>query len=302
MVITVEQAKEALLRSGYLLESRIEGVFRRRGYYVEANSVYPDPNTGTSREIDVFALGATKAGPGETDFLFSAFLVECVNNPEPVVLITKEPLVAFLHHEDIKVSGLPVKFPLKTAPQEWIRLSDYLNVEKWHHYCRGRVATQYCSFQKKKQTQDWMAWHDDAHFDSFRKLCSAVNHSVADHFKRWSFGGHESLNIQLYYPVLIVQGDLFEARPTKGTLSLRRRSHLAFRRSEFVGGEERDYQIDVIQERYLPRFIHVVERESKKMAKLLRRRHREVRKAINKIVRQARRFKSPERIRAALDF
>lgn len=235
------------------------------------------------------------------DFPFTAFLIECVNNPEPLALITKEPLVPFLHHEDLKVSGLPVKFPLEAATQRWIRLTEYLDAEKYHHYCRGRVSTQYCSFQKKKQAQDWMAWHDEAHFDAFRKVCAAVDHSVADHFRRWTFDGPEPLKVQLHYPLLVVQGDLFEARATTGGLSLRRRSHLALRRSELVAGEETQYQIDVIQERYLPRLIRLVEGESEKMANLLRRRHREVRKAINTIVRHARRLKSPERIRAAMD-
>lgn len=159
-----------LLRSGYLLESTIEAVFRQKGYYVEASSVFPDPSTGTSRGIDVYALTTTRAGPGDTEFLFTAFLTESINNPEPLVLITKEPLVGFLHHNEIKVSGLPVKFLAKERRHEWVRLTDYLAVEKYHQYCRGRVATQYCSFQKKKQpSHDWMAWHDDVHFDAFRK-------------------------------------------------------------------------------------------------------------------------------------
>lgn len=302
-MITLEEAKQALLRSGYLLESRIEAVFRRKAYYVEANSVFPDPSTGTSREIDVYALTTTRAGPGDTDFLFTAFLIECINNREPLVLITKEPLVGFLHHYEIKVSGLPVKFPAKDRPHEWLRLTDYLDVEKYHHYCRGRVATQYCSFQKKKQpSHDWMAWHDEVHFDAFRKLSAAADHSVADHFGRWSFGDHEPVNIQIYYPILVVQGELIEARPVRSTVRLRRRPHIAFRRSEFVKGEEKAYQIDVVQERYLPRFVAHVERESKRMATLPRRRHRDVRRAIERIARHAGRFKSPERIRAAMEF
>ncbi len=301
-MITLEAAKAALLRSGYLLESRIEAVFRRRAYYVETNSVFPDPRTGSSRELDVNALGATNAGPGERDFLFTAFLIECVNNPEPLVLITKTPQVGFLHHEDLKLSGLPVKFPVKGRPHDWTRLTDYLGAEKYHHYCRGRVATQYCSFQKKRQPpNDWMAWHDEAHFEAFRKLSVAVDHAVADHFRRWTFRGEEPINIQVYYPVLVVQGELLEARPSRGTLHLASRGHIAFRRSEFLEGEERHYQIDVVQERHFMRFLALVERESNQMAGLLRRRHREVRSAIERIARRARRFKAPERIRAAME-
>jgi hypothetical protein len=201
----------------------------------------------------------------------------------------------------LKLSGIPLRFSAKD--RSWIRLTDYLGVAKYHHYCRGRVATQYCSFQKKKQQpHEWMAWHDEAHFEGFRKLSAAVDHFVADHFRRWTFGGHEPINILVYYPLLVVQGELLEARPAgKGGVRLSRRPHISFRRSEFVKGDERGYQINVVQERYSPRFVSLVERESEGMARLLRRRHREVRRAIGGIVRQARRFKSPDRIRAAME-
>ena len=55
-MITLDEAREALLRSGYLLESRVEALLRRRWYYVDANSVFPDLITGTTREIDVYGL------------------------------------------------------------------------------------------------------------------------------------------------------------------------------------------------------------------------------------------------------
>ena len=37
-VITLKEIKEALQRSGYLLESRLDFLLRRMGYLVEANS------------------------------------------------------------------------------------------------------------------------------------------------------------------------------------------------------------------------------------------------------------------------
>jgi hypothetical protein len=301
-MITLDQAKDALLRSGYLLESRVEAVLRRKGYLAWANSVYPDPITGKSRELDVSGITATTAGPGRFDFLFTQLLIECVNNPEPLVLITKSPTLGFLHHHEVQVSGIPVKVPAKGAGRQWLRLTDYLGLEKYHHYCRGRVATQYCSFQKKKQpAHDWMAWHDEAHFDAFSKLSAAVDHSVAEHYRKWLFKGSEPLNLQLYYPVVVVQGELIEARPSRIDVRLFRRSHMALRRSEYVGGQEKTYQIDVVQERHLPRLLAVIESESDRMAALLRRRHRAIRIAIDRIVRMARRFKSPERIRAAME-
>ena len=82
---------------------------------MDANSAFPDPVTGKAREIDISAMTAERAGPGKDDWLFAVLLMECVNNPQPLALITKAPQVAFLQREDLKASGLPVKFPLKGA-------------------------------------------------------------------------------------------------------------------------------------------------------------------------------------------
>jgi hypothetical protein len=187
--ISTAQAKQALLRSGYLLESRLEAVLRNRDnfYLVEANAAVPDPDTHKSRELDLYAMSPFHAGPDETDWVFAVVLIECVNNPQPIALLTKQPQVGFLHHYEVKLAGLPVKIPLEGEPDSWQMLADYLQMDKYHHYCKGRVATQFCSFTKKKAEQEWMATHDEAHFDSFRKLCAAVDHFADRHFKSWVF-------------------------------------------------------------------------------------------------------------------
>src|SRR5260370_22750096 len=108
--------KEALLRSGYLLESRVESKLRKKWGYAEANPTYIDPDTGKSREFDLHAMRTERAGPNEYDYVFALFLAECINNPQPVVIITKDPLVPFLHPEDVQFAALPVKIPHKQHP------------------------------------------------------------------------------------------------------------------------------------------------------------------------------------------
>lgn len=64
--ITRREIRDALLRSGYLLESRVEKRLREEGAYVETNASYRDPETGKSRELDVYSLNAEKAAPRTT--------------------------------------------------------------------------------------------------------------------------------------------------------------------------------------------------------------------------------------------
>jgi hypothetical protein len=228
--ISLEETKEALLRSGYLLEHRLETLLRRRGYYAEANESYPDPETGKSRELDIYAINAVKAGPEEHDYIFAVLLAECVNNPQPIAFMTKQPQVGFLHYQEVRISGLPVKVPTAKSSES---LAEYLAMEKYHHYCKGRVSTQFCTFTEKKRqgNSEWMASHEDHHFDSFRKLAAAVDYHSSEHFKNWRFGGKESVNLEFYYPVLVVQGELLDVRQEKNSLRVTPINHIQYRMS-----------------------------------------------------------------------
>jgi len=295
---------EALLRSGYLLESRVASKLRRQWGYVEANPTYVDPDTGKSREFDLLALSVRRAGPNELDLIFAMLLAECINNPQPVIIMTREPLVPFLHHEEVKLAGLPVKVGNQQEPEGCERLSDFLGMEKYHHYCKGRIGTQFCSFLKKKsgRGEEWMATHEGAHYESFRKVCDVVDYQVRKNFTNWTFGSEENVNIEIYYPVVILQGELLEARETRRSVTLRSADHLQFRRSVATKGMSIDYQIDVIRERYLLRYLRLVDGELEKTARLLRRRHRTVRSAINSIVAATKGVADPEQKRDIMDY
>jgi len=145
--ISRQDIRDAILRSGYLIESRVEAILRQKWGYVETNTSYGDPLTGNPRELDVYAMSATNTGPDDFDYIFGVLLIECINNPQPLVMLTKEPLMPLFHHTEIKLSGLPVKI---IDTNRWQRLSDFLGMAKYHHYCKGRVATQFCSFLSKK--------------------------------------------------------------------------------------------------------------------------------------------------------
>lgn len=152
-IITSKEATNAIKKSGYLLESRIESLLIKNAFYVEANSAYPDPITGKSRELDLYAMGAYKLSR-EYDFIFSVLLIECINNPQPMTFFTKEPLADFLNIDALKLAGLPVKLYSFDKEKYWSSLQDFLHLEKFHHYCKGRIATQFCSFSRKRSSDD----------------------------------------------------------------------------------------------------------------------------------------------------
>lgn len=303
--ISNKQMRDTIQQSGYLLEQRIEPIIAESGYYVETNAVYQDPDTNKSREIDIRALAGIRIHRKEESFIFPMLLCECENNSQPVVFFTKESLVSFTYCEDLRVSGIPAKFWDKDG---YISLAGFTGMEKFHHYCKGEVATQYCTFQLKKDRLSWIALHNDEQHDTLNSLIKAVDYEVAEHFKGWALpeeGEEEWVNIQVYYPLLILQGDLYSAYLKDGRLTLRKAKHIQFRKQLFSihKNEVETYQIDVIIENYLPRYLEMIESEIEKIKRVLQRKKLLVFNSMKKIVEEAREAaEKPESYRKYLEF
>jgi hypothetical protein len=85
-VLSEEDMRNALLRSGYLLEHRIETLLRRKDWFVEGSHAYRDTETGKSRELDLSALyaweiGSQKSAKKEKDLVW-------VHRKRPVVTVS----------------------------------------------------------------------------------------------------------------------------------------------------------------------------------------------------------------------
>ena len=101
--------------------------------------------------------------------------------------------------------------------------------------------------------------------------------------------------------MLVVQGELLEGRVQKGGVALRAASHLQFRRTVIRRSEAAPYQIDVVQEKRFTRFVAMIERELDLTVKRLKTRSHVVRESVSRIVLKARRLRSPEAIRRAME-
>ena len=297
--------KDAIQRSGYLLEQRVEPILTEEGYFVQTNPVFPDPETGKSREIDMSALSAIRVYKEGYSFIFPNLLCECENNSQPIVFFTKESPISFLHHEEVKASGIPVKFWQEDG---YISLSEFTGMERFHHYCKGATATQYCTFQLKKDKSSWIAFHSEEQHDTFDSLIKALEYEIAKHFEDWVLpdkAEEEEVNIQIYYPLVILQGGLYSASLENNRLTLRKSKHVQFRKEFFLPrtNEVETYQIDVISEEYLRNYLKIINSEMGKIKKVFKHQRQKVSLSIEKIVEQAKRLKrKPESYREYLEF
>ncbi len=270
--ITRQESLDALKRSGYLLESRLETILRKAEFRVEANTLIPDPS-GQRRELDLWAGWARchEFGPKQNGMLSLELVVECVNPPQPVAFITKERLEPFFERVDrwegLKLIGSPVEVG-STPHHPWTWLASSLDVKRYHHYNTKRVSTQYCSFQKKQNSSEWMALHRDEDHQTFRKLCYATDHFVRDAVNPSQVQDSE-WTLTLVYPVLVVQGTLYDVRPLKRSARVVHSQHLQYCCTQDINGEETPYQIDVVTEAYFPNYVSMLFREMRLMHKRL---------------------------------
>ncbi len=261
--ITIPEAKDALLRSGYILEHRVENLLRSSGWDVQANVPYKDPDTQKSRELDIYAITARlfKANQGA---LIGTIIAECVNNPQPVAFITKEEEFPYILSADIKLElGLEHDW---TETQGGI--SAYLGLDEFHHYCSGRVATQFCSFAPKDRGKpsEWIAKHDEVHFECFNTLIKALEHqnNSALHVPGWT-------SASVVYPLLVLQGEILDVRLVEGDVLLEPMNCAKYRRSVIWENTETGYIIDVVTERGLPDFLDMLELELTQTAEAIQR-------------------------------
>lgn len=285
--ITLEELRKSVESSGYLIEQRIEPILEKYKYYVEKNDVYKDDETGKSREIDLTAINAIKLGD-DFDFLFYHLLVECENNKQPIVFFRSDSPIKFLFHYDIKFSGTPSKIYISKSKTE--KLTDFFAFEKFHHYCKGFHSTQYCTFQKPKQKDnDWIAFHSESQHDSIKSLIKCLKFFIDRDYKGYYLPekvSEEPINLNFYYPLIVLQGDLFEAFYDNKNLILEPRNMIQYRQQEIKKGETETFQIDIIKESFLEEYLKLIEKEMKKVGQKAKYNIEQVKHSVKRVVKE----------------
>ncbi|HET9553997.1 MAG TPA: hypothetical protein VFP50_13590, partial [Anaeromyxobacteraceae bacterium] len=201
--ITEQEIAGALSRSGYLLEARVEEFLVKSGYGVDANIGYPDPVEGKVRELDARAMKGSLIQGRHT--VWTTLLIECSNNLQPLALMAKKPPHS-ISPTAVPCSGIPTTVESDPVQQR-------LRLDEFHHYWQGSLATQFCSFQRKKEKDDWMASHDEGQWASIKKLGDTLAFDTHELQQAWEPPRNdeaEPINLTLHYCVLVLQGSLVE--------------------------------------------------------------------------------------------
>ena len=260
--IGIAEAKKALSKSGYLLENRIEKILIKNEYVVTSNFIYPDPYEDKSREIDLTAISCKIFGPDNEDCVSLEPIIECINNDQPIAFFTKKPTFEnYYPFSELKISGRPEKVNNEI-------LAQYLKMNEFHHYCQGDIATQWCTFYRKKvpntNKSEWAAWHYDDYHKTFQKLCFVIKYLIDDTKKRLEKAQKQRIDIHLYYPILITQNEIYSVIQDTSNINIIEKKHIKYLRTEYLSGEFCSNRIDVMTEDYFPTYLSIIEDEFQK--------------------------------------
>lgn len=208
-----KKMSEALIRSGYLMESRIVTSLAKAGYFIEPNQKIADLKTGKSREIDLIAELWDYAPEIFRKYKLSVsarFVCEAKNNPNPVVLLTKLPFSPNIEVWEAIKEGRTGLFRNDYSDPSF---QDLLLDER-------PIFTQYCSFKPKKagDKSEWVAWHPDDFNEDLEKIIYYCDEEIgfvndmSDEYNR----------LHIYLPVVILGGDLYLSEPGARSINLKK--------------------------------------------------------------------------------
>jgi len=277
--------KEAIARSGYLMEQRLVPVIESFGFKATPNERFRDLETGDLRELDIGALSGFRLGQRGYEFVFPLLLIACKNLHCPLVFFTQQVTRMDFFLGPVEVSGLPMQIVRPGRPKQSV--SYFLQLEKFHHYYRtGRLASQFCAvYEPKKQGEKkahpplFEAGHTIGGrielFQDFEALGKAVLAYRRDHGQSFHLDRKgEDLNLQFYYPIFVTSGPLVECFVGRRKPRYRRVHRVGFLLRTRVGAEERDFRIDVVDEPGLKRLLKTVNTEISRIADRIRRHRR----------------------------
>jgi hypothetical protein len=149
-----------------------------------------------------------------------------------------------------------------------------------------------------------MALHPDEHHQSFQNLRMALESEIDSHYQGIYLGDSEDgdVNLQLYYPMLVLQGQLLTARIVDGDFQLRPTDHVLFRLEHNSSGREATYLVDLVTEGYLPTLMDQEEEEVKRIRYRMLRNKTRVRRSVEALVAKSKGHADRSGVRASIDW
>jgi hypothetical protein len=139
----------------------------------------------------------------------------------------------------------------------------------------------------KKNTK-WQVQSDTIFKDIFVPLIKALSREIRDYNEKCvPTKGDEALNYQIYYPLLVFKGPIFEYHvPTDSPARVSSAKHILVIKDYQSKTVKCRYAFDAIHESYLEQYLELVNKETTKLKNLIKRNKKTLVRSIQKIAQQ----------------
>ncbi len=270
---TVAQIKSALENSACLLGQRSCTRIEDAGFRVTPNRQYQEKDAGVSREIDIHAVKAAELTEDDSGDTFETLLlIKCENNTTPVVFFTHERSSAGAGKtaKYVELAGHPTTVYENPHKNSTVPIEQYLHIKDFHHNHKAKwTARQFCELKPGAGAKgsanklDLCASHDTSH-DLIEDVLSATHHFSSELRDRDMFNkvAKDHVRLGMIYPVLLFAGPIFECRIKGKKHNIFERAHLTLQKTVQTKTLQGTYNVDVVHEDYLARFLKLVNKEN----------------------------------------
>lgn len=212
--VTVEELKECLYRSGYLLESRLVRSLVDKGYIVEPSEKIVDQSTGKDREIDVVAEPFPSVDARYRLDIKTKLVIEALNTRFPLVLLSPRPWSP----NSVVFESLPYRWSdderglltrlLMHSGDAQSQFAFDINDKKWAF--DETLYSQYCGITRKSgQGKELMAYHSDDMHAAIQKVVRYIHDDLDSFDQMIKELGSGYRRIWFWKPMLVVSGDIY---------------------------------------------------------------------------------------------
>lgn len=246
-----EEIKDALKRSGYLLENRVLEKFINYNFNAESNYYFLDSKTSKFREVDIFATKRVDAYSIDKTLpieLNISFVVECINAPFPLGLFEnlgsdRGDNLGWTYHI---ING-------DARLKESLSLSLFSLLEKKESN-KTLASRQYCGFRRKKSNQnkkgELMANHPEDFHNNLNKFIDALAFQQNEIKSLWEGRQPQILRLDILFPLIVLTDKIFLIKQNPN-LTIEKKMHHRF----MINKGSSNFNIDIIQEEYIDSFL-----------------------------------------------
>ncbi len=270
--MTESDIYEAINNSEYALINSAEKIIRSHDINIDSDNKYRN-NSGEIDYVDIMSTGWIEGENEKNGNLFHC-VIECYRNSFPLVFFEDNNAYAkFEKSDDIKYVGSPLVLLSKESSYQ--NIIDYLKISTFHRYCKSKTFSKYCTFVKMTGVEGGYKTSKDLKIhNKIDNLINCIEYNMANVIETYNieageFNAYDRFVFSPYYPILIVEQDLFSAsqKDNESDILIEKAKWLNYRLPHLREGIKNNtfFQVEIVQKKYLDDFLKMIVNENIKM-------------------------------------